>query len=152
MLKNIDVMLNADLLHALRSMGHGDQIAVVDTNFPTDRIARQTVVGKALHVDNVGAARAVQAILSVMPLDTALQNSAGRMEVSGNPDEIPMVQREVQLQVNLAEGRDCPMYSIERFAFYELAKKAYCVVQTGEPRFFGCFLLTMGVIPPAANE
>lgn len=77
MLKNIDVMLNADLLHALRSMGHGDQIAVVDTNFPTDRIARQTVVGKALHVDNVGAARAVQAILSVMPLDTALQNSAG---------------------------------------------------------------------------
>ncbi|MGV1793643.1 RbsD/FucU family protein [Rhizobium sp. A37_96] len=148
MLKNIDPALNADVLHALRSMGHGDQIVVVDANFPTDSIARQTVAGKVLHIDNVSAARAVEAILSVMPLDTPLQNSAGRMEVAGSPAEIPPVQEEVQAQVDAAEGQPSPMYGIERFAFYDLAKKAYCVVQTGEGRFYGCFLFTKGVVPP----
>jgi len=148
MLKNIDPALNADVLHALRSMGHGDQIVVVDANFPTDSIARETVVGKVLHIDNVSAARAVEAILSVMPLDTPLQNSAGRMEVMGSPEEVPLVQSEVQRQVDAAEGQPSPMYGVERFAFYELAKNAYCVVQTGEARFYGCFLFTKGVIPP----
>ncbi|YBV97617.1 RbsD/FucU family protein [Phyllobacteriaceae bacterium JZ32] len=148
MLKNIDPALNADVLHALRSMGHGDTLVVTDTNFPSDAIARQTRLGKLLRIDNVSAARAMKTILSVLPLDTPLQPSVGRMEVMGAPDEIPPVQREVQAEVDQAEGRSAPMYGIERFAFYEEAKKAYCVITTGETRFYGCFLLTKGVIPP----
>ncbi|NKL32321.1 fucose-binding protein [Rhizobium leguminosarum bv. viciae] len=148
MLKNIDPALNADVLHALRSMGHGDTVVVSDTNFPSDSIARQTVLGKLLRIDNVSAARAIKAILSVMPLDTPLQPSAGRMEIMGAPDEIPPVQQEVQAVIDGAEGKLAPMYGIERFAFYEEAKKAYCIITTGESRFYGCFLFTKGVIPP----
>jgi L-fucose mutarotase len=148
MLKNIDPALNADVLHALRSMGHGDTLVVTDTNFPSDSIARQTRLGKLLSIDNVSAARAVRAILSVLPLDTPLQPSAGRMEVMGSPNEIPPVQQEVQAEIDRAEGKPAPLYGIERFAFYEEAKKAYCVITTGETRFYGCFLFTKGVIPP----
>ena len=148
MLKNIDPALNADVLYALRSMGHGDTLAIVDTNFPADSVARHTVLGELLRIDNVSAARAMQAVLSVFPLDTPLQPSVGRMEIMGEPDTIPEIQKEVQAQINAAEGEPAPMYGIERFAFYEKAKQAYCVIATGETRFYGCFLLTKGVIPP----
>ncbi|KQR73113.1 fucose-binding protein [Rhizobium sp. Leaf384] len=149
MLKNIHPALSADVLHALRSMGHGDTLVVSDTNFPTDSVGRQTVIGRPLTMANLSAPQAIAAILSVLPLDTPLQNSAGRMEVMGAPDEQPDVQREVQAEIDRAEGKPCPMYGIERFAFYDLAKKAYCVISTGETRFYGCFLFTKGVIPPA---
>ena len=148
MLKNLDPALNADVLHALRSMGHGDTLVVSDTNFPSDSVARRTVLGKLLRIDNVSSARAVEAILSVLPLDTPLQPSVGRMEVMGAPDEVPAVQVEVQAEIDRAEGRPAPMYGIERFAFYEAARKAYCVIVTGETRFYGCFLLTKGALDP----
>jgi len=150
MLKNIDPALNADVLYALRAMGHGDTIAIVDTNFPADSVARHTVLGELLRIDNVSAPRAMQAILSVFPLDTPLQPSVGRMEVMQEPETIPEIQREVQAEVDASEGKSAPMYGIERFAFYEKAKQAYCVIATGETRFYGCFLLTKGVIAPKA--
>ncbi len=148
MLKNIDPALNADVLYALRAMGHGDTIVIADTTFPSDSIARQTTLGKLLRIDNVSAARAFEAVLSVLPLDTPLQPSVGRMEVMGAPDDLPEVQKEVQGAIDRAEGQPAPMYGIERFAFYEKAKQAYCVITTGETRFYGCFLVTKGVIPP----
>jgi L-fucose mutarotase len=148
MLKSIDNLLNADVLHALRAMGHGDDVVLCDTNFPADSVARQTVVGKLLRIDNVTAGRAARAVLSVMPLDTFVDKPAGRMEIVGKPNEIPPVQAEVQAEIDKAEGRSWPMGSIERFAFYDLAKKAYCVIQTGERRFYGCFVFKKGVIPP----
>lgn len=148
MLKNIDPALNADVLYALRAMGHGDTLVIADTNFPSDSIARQTTLGKLLRIDNVSAARAFEAVLSVLPLDTPLQPSVGRMEVMGAPNDLPEVQKEVQGAIDRAEGQSAPMYGIERFAFYEKAKQAYCVITTGETRFYGCFLVTKGVIPP----
>jgi L-fucose mutarotase len=148
MLKAIDPILNADVLHALRAMGHGDELVICDTNFPADSIARQSAIGTLLRIDNVTAARAARAILSVMPLDAFVEKPALRMEVVGKPNEIPPVQAEVQKEIDAAEGKSWPMGSIERFAFYDLAKKAYCVVQTGERRFYGCFVFKMGVIPP----
>jgi L-fucose mutarotase len=149
MLKTIDPLLNADLLYALRAMGHGDDLIVCDTNFPGDSVARHTVLGRLLRIDGVDAPRAVRAILSVMPLDSFVDDAALRMEVVGRPGEIPPVQAEVQREIDQAEGRPWPMGSIERFAFYERAKQAYCVVATGETRFYGCFVLKMGVIPPS---
>jgi L-fucose mutarotase len=148
LLKAIDPLLNADVLHALRAMGHGDDVVLCDTNFPADSIARATVLGKLLRIDNVTAARAARAVLSVMPLDSFVDAPASRMEVVGSPDEIPEVQREVQAEVNAAEGRSWPMGGVERFAFYERARQAYAVVVTGERRFYGCFILKKGVIPP----
>ena len=148
MLKSIDPILNADVLHALRAMGHGDDLVICDTNFPADSVARQTSIGKLLRIDNVTAARAAKAILSVMPLDSFVPAPVSRMEVGDTPDDIPPVQAEVQAEIDAAEGKSWPMGSVERFAFYDLAKKAYCVIQTGERRFYGCFIMKKGVIAP----
>ncbi|GLS34160.1 L-fucose mutarotase [Mesorhizobium albiziae] len=151
MLKGISPLLNAEVLQALRAMGHGDDLIVADTNFPSDSIARQTRLGKLLRIDNVTAADAVAAILSVYPLDTFVDDAAGRMEIVGAPKEVPAVQQEVQKEIDKAEGKSWPMISVERYAFYERAKQAYCVIQTGERRFYGCFAFRKGVIPPDAK-
>jgi L-fucose mutarotase len=148
MLKNVDPLLNADVLYALRAMGHGDALILCDANFPADSVARQTVLGRLLRIDGVDSARAAQAILSVFPLDTFVEHAAQRMEVVDQPDEIPAVQAEVQREIDRALGRSSPMGSIERFAFYERARQSYCVIATGERRFYGCFVLQKGVIPP----
>ena len=150
MLKGIDHRLNAEVLGCLRAMGHGDMLIVSDINFPADSVARATVTGKLLRMENLTAAEAVGAILSVLPLDTAVDDFAGRMEMSGQPGEIPPVQAEVQAEIDRAEGRSRPMVGIERFAFYDVARGAYAVVQTGERRFWGCFMFRKGVIPPDA--
>jgi L-fucose mutarotase len=148
MLKNINPILNADVLYALRAMGHGDELVLCDANFPADSVARQTTLGKVLRIDGVGTQEAARAILSVMPLDTAVDVPAHRMEIVGAPKEVPAVQAEVQTEIDAAEGYVRTMGSIERFAFYESAKKAYCVIATSERRFYGCFLFKKGVLAP----
>ena len=150
MLKGLDHRLNAEVLHTLRAMGHGDTLVIADTNFPSDSIARSTVRGSLLRMDNLTCAEAAQAVLSVLPLDTFVADFAGRMEVVGDPAQVPAVQAEVQAEIDRAEGRPRPMIGIERFAFYDEARKAYAVIQTGERRFYGCFLFRKGVIPPEA--
>ena len=150
MLKGINPLLNADVLHALRAMGHGDDLIIADANFPSDSVARQTRLGKLLRID-AGAPEVVKAVLSVYQLDTFVDDAATRMEVVGNPSEVPDVQREVQNAVTASEGKPWPMVAIERYAFYERAKQAYCVIQTGERRFYGCFAFRKGVIPPVAE-
>ena len=148
MLKGIDPILNADVLFALRAMGHGDDLIIADTNFPSDSIARQTRFGRLLRLDNVTAARAARAVLSLYPLDTFVDDAAARMEIVDDPKRIPPVQTEVQDEIDIAEGKATSMISIERYAFYERAKSAYCVIQTGERRFYGCFAFRKGVVPP----
>ena len=148
MLKSIDPILNADVLYALRAMGHGDDLVLCDTNFPADSVARRTVMGRLLRIDNVTAGRATRAILSLLPLDSFVDEPALRMEIVGQPHEVPPVQNEVQVEIDAAQDRALPMGSIERFAFYERAKSSYCVVQTGERRFYGCFIFKKGVIAP----
>ncbi len=150
MLKGIDPRLNAEVLHVLRAMGHGDVLIIADTNFPADSVARATVTGQLLRMDNLTCAEAADAVLSVMPLDTFVDDFAGRMEVVGHPHEVPPVQSEVQAVIDRAEGGPRPMIGIERFAFYDMARQAYAVIQTGERRFYGCFMFRKGVIPPEA--
>ena len=150
MLKNLDNRLNAEVLYALRAMGHGDTLVIADTNFPSDSIARQTVLGELLRMDNLTCAEVVEAVLSDLPLDTFVDDFAGRMEVVGAPDKVEPVQAEVQAKINAAEGRVREMISIERFDFYDRAREAYAVIQTGERRFYGCFIFRKGVIAPDA--
>ncbi|MER9296146.1 RbsD/FucU family protein [Mesorhizobium sp. M0621] len=150
MLKGINPLLNADVLQALRAMGHGDDLIIADTNFPSDSVARQTALGRVLRID-ASAAEVAKAVLSLYPLDTFVDDSAARMEIVGKPDEIPAVQKEVQKEIDAAEGKSWPMIAVERYAFYERAKQAYCVIQTGERRFYGCFAFRKGVVPPDAE-
>ena len=146
MLKGINPLLNADVLHVLRAMGHGDDLIIADTNFPSDSVARETVYGRLLRID-APAADVVQAVLSVMPIDTFVNDAAARMEVVDEPETILPVMEEVQSQVS-AMGGPNPMLPIERFSFYDRAKQAYAVIQTGERRFYGCFAFRKGVIGP----
>jgi L-fucose mutarotase len=150
MLKMIDNRLNAEVLYVLRAMGHGDTLVIADTNFPSDSIARATTYGDLLRMDNLTCGQAAQAVLSLFPLDTFVDDFAGRMEVVGDPARIEPVQAEVQAAIDAAEGRPRPMIGIERFDFYDRARQAYAVIQTGERRFYGCFIFRKGVIPPDA--
>ena len=147
MLWGIDPLLTADLLYALRRMGHGDEIVVVDTNFPADSTANSTMFGEPIPLAGVNAARAVEAILSVMPLDTFVPDPAARMEVVGDPRTMPPVQQEVQTIVDRAFGKPLPLAGIERMAFYQKAREAFAVVATSERRHYGCFILKKGVLP-----
>ncbi len=149
MLKGIDPILNAEVLGVLRAMGHGDDLIIADMNFPGTSTARQTSHGRLLRID-ADAARVVRAVLSLYPLDGFVSDAAARMELKDAPHEIAPVQAEVQTEIDAAEGRPWPMIGIERFAFYERARHAYAVIQTGERRFYGCFALRKGVIPPDA--
>ena len=146
MLIGIDALLNADVLYALRAMGHGDDLIIADTNFPSDSVARETVLGEVLRID-ASAAEVVRAVLSIYPIDTFVDDAASRMEVVGEPKTILPVMEEVQAEVTAAGGPN-QMMSIERYAFYDRAKKAYAVIQSGERRFYGCFAFRKGVVGP----
>jgi len=152
LLIGIDPRLNAEVLFALRAMGHGDMLVIADTNFPSHQVSRSTIFGKLLTMENLTAAEVAEAVLSVFPLDTFVEEFAGRMEVVDDPDAVPPVQSEVQDVIDAAEiaaGRNPRMMiPIERFAFYDRARESYAVIQTGERRFYGCFVLRKGVIPP----
>ncbi len=147
MLKGIDPLLNADVLGVLCAMGHGDDLIICDLNFPAYSVAKQTAHRRLLRID-APTARVVQAVLSVYPLDGFVDDGAARMEVVDNPDQEVPLQTEVQAEIDKAEGKSWPMIGIERFAFYERAKQAYAVIQTGDRRFYGCIALRKGVIPP----
>lgn len=146
MLKNIDPLLSPELLYALRAMGHGDEIVIVDANFPAVSVARRLI-----RLDGADILQAGAAVLSVLPLDSFVEHMALRMEVVGKPDELPQIQQEFQGIVDTHAGRALPMGSIERHAFYERAKKAYAVIATSERRAYGCFILIKGVIKPDGN-
>ena len=147
MLWGIDPLLDADLLYALRRMGHGDEIAIVDANFPAASTAATTVTGEPIVMAGASTARAVEAILSVMPLDAFVDDPALRMEVVGDPLRVPAVQQEVQQAIDRATGKRVPLVGLERFAFYDRAAESFVILVTGERRHSGCFILKKGVLP-----
>jgi L-fucose mutarotase len=141
MLKTLSVLHTPDLLFALASMGHGDEIAVVDSNFPATSMAQ-----KLVRLDGANLSSALDAILSLLPLDTFVKSPALRMMQVHAPDEIPEVQKECQTIIDKHEGRGVLLAGISREEFYERAKKAYAIVSTSEARGYGCILLKKGVI------
>lgn len=144
MLKNIHPLLNGELLNVLRSMGHGDDIVLVDRNFPAASVANGKPV---IRLDGVSVTEAGSAILSVLPLDTFVDHPVQRMEVVGEDQSVmPEVQQEFDAILKASDSDNAEMGSLERFTFYEAAKQAFAVVVTGESRGYGCFLLKKGVI------
>jgi L-fucose mutarotase len=146
MLKGIDPVLSADLLHLLASMGHGDDLVLVDANHPAETVARATSSGRLVRLPGLTMERAARAILSVLPIDDFADDPVRRMEVVGDPLAMPEVQRQVQAEIDRAAGRSLPLAGIERFAFYRAAKAGFGVVQAGDPRPYGCFLIRKGIV------
>lgn len=142
MLKGMPALLNADVLYILAAMGHGDELALVDRNFPATSTAKRLA-----RLDGADIVSSGQAILSVFPLDTFVAEPVTRMEVVGAPDDVPEVQREFARLAEQAEGRPIAVGSLERSAFYARTREAFAVISTSEARPYGCFLLTKGVIP-----
>jgi len=141
LLKLLDPLLGADLLYVLAAMGHGDEVALVDRNFPAASRSRRFVPIWGADVVEVG-----RAVLTVLPLDTFVPAPVARMEVVGRPEEVPAVQKEFQRACEKAEARRIEVVSVAREDFYTRASDAFAVVATGERRPYGCFLLTKGVV------
>jgi L-fucose mutarotase len=144
MLKGLNPVLSPDLLYALAAMGHGDEIAIVDRNFPATSTARRLVTASGVDVTT-----AMEAVLSVLPLDTFVPSPLARMEVVGHPQRLLPVHQEVQQACERHEGRPVQMASVPREEFYERARRCFAVVATSEERPYACFLLTKGVIGEA---
>lgn len=146
MLKGIDPVLNAELLHALMLMGHGDQLVLCDVNHPAQTIARQTTYGRLIDVSGCDLERAARAVLTLFPLDTFSDAPVKRMQIVGDADGQAPIFATMQTVINEAEGRPVRMEALERFAFYEEAKKSFAIVRTSDPGPYGCFILSKGVV------
>lgn len=142
MLKSIPPLLNPDLLFALASLGHGDELALVDANFPADRLAHRGG-GRLVRLSGVDSTVALKAVLAVLPLDDFGPCCAWSMQVVGQPQAVPAAVAEFgQLLGQQGHGLD----SLERQAFYDRAGAARLLVQTGDLRKYANVLLRKGVI------
>ncbi|MDO5496151.1 MAG: RbsD/FucU domain-containing protein, partial [bacterium] len=141
MLKGIDSRLSPDLLYLLAQMGHGDRLAIVDRNYPAESSDVPVV-----RMDAVDLVTALDAVLTVFPVDTFVEQPLGGMNQVDDPEAVPEVQREAFELVNRMEEREVGVERIERFAFYEAVRGCYAVVATGEDRPYGCIILTKGVL------
>ena len=146
MLRGIDPLINAELIHVLMLMGHGDELVICDVNHPAQSIATSTTYGKLVNVSGCGIAQAATAFLKLMPLDTFVEAPVKRMLVVDDPDRQVPVFAAVQQVVDAAEGRRVKMEGLERFAFYEAAKRSFAIVRTSDPGPYGCFIFKKGVI------
>jgi L-fucose mutarotase len=151
MLKDLNPLLTPELLYVLRAMGHGDELVLVDCNFPSDSVAAQTTYGNLIRLDGNTISEAADAILSVFPLDSFVEYPVLHMQVVDKPEEVLEVHHDLKKSVDRFSDRDWSVGSIERHAFYERAKQAYAVVSTSERRPYGCFVLVKGIIGPEGN-
>jgi len=142
MLKVIDPLLGPDLLYIMRAMGHGDELAIVDANYPADSAGPDVV---RIEVD---AVRTLDAILTLFPLDTFVPEACWRMQVVGSPNQEEPVFEEFRKVIAKREGPQFKLASLERFAFYERARRTFAILSTSERRLYGNIILKKGVIRP----
>jgi L-fucose mutarotase len=139
MLKNIPKIVSPQLLKVLCEMGHGDEIVIADGNFPAETFGQRVI-----RADGLGGEEMLDAVLSLIPLDTYATENFMLMEtVAGDPT--PTIWEKYY---EIAKKHDDNMRAnnIERFAFYERAKKAYAVIATGEGAVYANIILKKGVI------
>ena len=147
MLKGIHPLLTPDLLRALAAMGHGDMIAIVDANFPAASVSR-AVIG----VPGADAPALLDAVLTVLPIDTQATPPAFTMEVAEDPEAVPDPVADFALVFTDHALGDCEIGRLARQAFYDTARVAFAVVQTGEIRPYGNILLVKGVVNRVASR
>ena len=143
MLKGVDPLLNGDLLKILDEMGHGDQLLVVDRNYPAFS-ARRPVVRRG----ECGVERAIAAILTVFPLDAFVEHPLERMEVKDDPSLTTSGQDRVLETARAAHSKPLAYGVVPRLEFYRRAADVYAVVHTLESAPYSCFILQKGVVFP----
>lgn len=143
MLKHVSPLLSPDALHALASMGHGDELAIVDANFPAARVAAAQGA-RLVHLPGADAPAVLRAVLALLPLDDFGAESAWTMQVVGDAAQVPPAVAEFRTALRAA-GEAEPA-TLERSAFYERAAAAFAVLQTGERRRYGNIILRKGVV------
>jgi L-fucose mutarotase len=144
MLIGIDPILGPDLLHALRAMGHGDDIVIADANFPSQANARRLI-----RADGVTLEQMLAAMLKLLPIDDFEPAAVVGMQVVGEPLKRLPVHDDIARLLAQAPGPARPTLTlIERHAFYARAREAFAVVATGELRFYGNVILRKGTIAP----
>lgn len=143
MLKNINPILSPALLKVLCEMGHGDEIILADGNFPAESVGKDAIVIRA---DGHGVPEILDAVLSLIPLDQYTQKPAGLMEVVPGDPVVPVIWDEYKSIIKKNGENPEAIEMIERFAFYERAKKAYAIVATGETAIYANVLLKKGVV------
>ena len=141
MLHGLDPLLTADLLHALRAMGHGDTIAIVDANFPATSHARRLIV-----TPGTDASAMLRAILSVLPVDDFIAQPLLTMQVVGAADTVPPAVTELTEIATAAGIAGSAIGTKERQDFYRATSAAFAVVQTGDRRLYANVIVTKGVI------
>ena len=143
MLKNLPPLLTPELLHALASMGHGDDVVLVDAHFPASRVA-QLGHARLVRMPGLTATQVLDAVLQVLPLDTFGTACGWTMEVVGDAQAVPPAVAESRQR--LADHGRSDVIALERFAFYEQARQAFLIVQTGDLRTYANLLLRKGVL------
>jgi len=143
MLKGLNPLLGPELLHALASMGHGDEIGVVDAHFPAQSVGRRVI-----RVDGASAPAVLEALLTLLPLDDFVEHPMTTMAVVGAPLAEPEVVAEFGALAARAEGCRVARQALPREQFYERARQASVLVQCGERRLYGNVLLRKGVVAP----
>jgi L-fucose mutarotase len=146
MLKGIPHFMDAELLWVLASMGHGDELAIVDRNFSGPRVAKQTTSGKLIVLNGMNATDAIEGILKLFPLDGFVDQPLSHMEASDQPNKLLDVHAEVEKICSKAEGRKLISKPIERFAYYPIAESCFAIIQTNEDRPYANFILKKGVV------
>lgn len=141
MLKGIPSILSPELLKILMEMGHGDEIVIGDGNFPAANYAQRLV-----RLDGHGVPEILDAILKLMPLDTFVEKPAALMEVVPGDNTKPVIWEEYKKIIDKHGNDSSKIEHIERFAFYERAKKAYAIIATGETALYANVILKKGVV------
>ena len=144
MLKGIPKILSPELLKVLCEMGHSDRLVIADGNFPAETMGKNAIV---IRMDGHGACDVLEAILKVFPLDTYVEKPVNLMEVMpGDKVETPIWDEYARIvAAEDTRGKDA-IGHIERFAFYEEAKKAYAIIATGEGALYANIMLQKGVV------
>ena len=144
MLTGIPKILSPELLKVLCEMGHADTIVISDGNFPAMSVGKDSIV---VRLDGHGVPEVLDAILSVFPLDTYVEHPVNLMEVmKDDPVETPIWDTYADILKKHDERGNAMIEHIERFAFYEEAKKAYAIVTTGESALYANIMLQKGVV------
>jgi len=146
MLKGVDQRLSAEIVHVLMLMGHGDDLVLCDVNHPAATIAAETTYGRLIDMAGCDLPTAARAILSLMPLDTFVSTPIRRMQVVSDPTADRPIFARMQAVADSAEGRAVGMQALERFAFYEAAKRSFAIIRTADSGPYGCFILKKGVV------
>lgn len=144
MLKNIPPILSPEMLKVLCEMGHGDRLVIADANFPAASMGKNAIV---LRADGHSATELLDAILTLLPLDTYVEHPVSLMQVMPGDNVETPIWDEYKSIVAKHDARGADAFGeIERFAFYEESKKVYAIIATGERALYANVMLQKGVI------